>query len=296
VIRGALAASVTPLRDGGDTVDGDAIAPLVDLYTGAGLDGLLVLGTTGEGILFSPEERRLVTERFVEAGKGRLALIIHAGAQTTAETVALSTHAAQVGADGVAVIGPPYFAYDDDSLLAHFEAAARACAPLPFYVYEFAARSGYPVPLAVLARLRDSAENFVGLKVSDAPYEAFAPYLVDGLDIFVGPESLIAEGMDAGAVGAVSGLAAGFPELVAALVREPSRAGAERVAAVRDEVQRFPFQSALKHVLARRGVPIEPAVRAPLRTINAAERDELDRLLDDPNGVLGRAYAEAVPA
>jgi dihydrodipicolinate synthase/N-acetylneuraminate lyase len=296
MISGALAASVTPLRAGGDAVAAEAIAPLVDLYAGAGLDGLLVLGTTGEGILFSPEERRVVTERFVEAGAGRLALIIHAGAQTTADTVALSAHAAEVGADGVAVIGPPYFAYDDDSLLAHFEAAARACAPLSFYVYEFAARSGYPVPLAVLARLRDSAENFVGLKVSDAPYEAFAPYLVDGLDIFVGPESLIAEGMAAGAVGAVSGLAAGFPELVAALVREPSRAGAERVAAVRDEVQRFPFQSALKHVLARRGVPLEPAVRAPLRTINAAERDELDRLLDDPNGVLGRAYAEAVPA
>jgi dihydrodipicolinate synthase/N-acetylneuraminate lyase len=296
VIKGALAASVTPLRDGGDTLDADAIAPLVDFYAAAGLDGLLVLGTTGEGILFSPDERRVVAERFVAAGAGRLAQIIHAGAQTTADTVALSAHAAETGADGVAVIGPPYFAYDDDSLLAHFAAAARACEPLPFYVYEFAARSGYPVPLPVLARLREAASNFVGLKVSDAPYEAFAPYLVDGLDIFVGPESLIADGLEAGAVGAVSGLAAGFPELVADLVREPSRTGVERVAGVRDEVQRFPFQSALKHVLARRGVPIDISVRAPLRTLTADERAELDALLDDPESVLGRAYAEAVPA
>ena len=180
VIRGALAASVTPLRDGGDAVDQEAIAPLVDFYADAGLDGLLVLGTTGEGILFSPDERRVVTERFVESGNGRLALIIHTGAQTTADTVALAAHAAETGADGVAVIGPPYFAYDDDSLLAHFAAAADAAAPLPFYVYEFAARAGYPVPLAVLARLRDTAENFVGLKVSNAPYEAFAPYLAGG--------------------------------------------------------------------------------------------------------------------
>jgi dihydrodipicolinate synthase/N-acetylneuraminate lyase len=296
VIRGALAASVTPLREGGDAVAADAVAPLVDFYADAGLDGLLVLGTTGEGILISPEERRRVAERFVEAGAGRLAMIVHAGAQTTADTVALAAHAAETGADAVAVIGPPYFAYDDEALLAHFAAAARAAAPLPFYVYEFAARSGYAVSLAVLERLREDAPNFVGLKVSDSPYEAFAPYLLDGLDIFVGPEQLIAEGMREGAVGAVSGLAAAFPELVAAVVREPSDEGAARLELVRAAVQRFPFQSALKVVLAGRGVPISPAVRAPLRELHPAERAELERDLRDPEGALGRAFAEAAEA
>src|SRR6185437_11842478 len=51
-----------------------------------------------------------------------------------------------------AVIAPPYFRLDDDELLAHFEAAASACAPLPFYLYEFEARSGYAIPLALLER------------------------------------------------------------------------------------------------------------------------------------------------
>jgi dihydrodipicolinate synthase/N-acetylneuraminate lyase len=296
VITGALAASVTPLRDGGDALDPDAIGPLASFYAEAGLDGLLVLGTTGEGILLSPAERRVVAQRFVEAGSGRLATIIHAGAQTTADTVALSAHAAEAGADAVAVIGPPYFAYDDDSLLAHFAEAAEACTPLPFYVYEFAARAGYPVPLPVLARLRETAENFAGLKVSDSPYDAFAPYLIDGLDVFVGPETLIAEGMRNGAVGAVSGLAAGFPELVAAVVAEPTDEGAAQLGAVRDAVQRFPFQSALKHVLARRGVPVEAWVRAPLRTLGSEERAELDRLLDDAGSDVGAAFAEAVAA
>ena len=84
------------------------------------------------------------------------------------------------------MIGPPYFPLDDDALLAHFAAAARACAPTPFYVYEFARASGYAVPLEVLARLRELAPNLAGLKVSDTPWEAFAPYLVEGLDVFVG--------------------------------------------------------------------------------------------------------------
>ena len=67
------------------------------------------------------------------------------------------------------MIAPPYFPLDDDELLAHFEAAARACAPLPFYVYEFARASGYAISLPVLARLRDEAPNLAGMKVSDTP-------------------------------------------------------------------------------------------------------------------------------
>ena len=55
------------------------------------------------------------------------------------------------------MISPPYFALDDEALLAHLAAAAHACAPLPFYVYEFQARSGYAVPVRVLEQLREAA-------------------------------------------------------------------------------------------------------------------------------------------
>src|SRR5258707_833811 len=73
-------------------------------------------------------------------------------------------------AAGVAVMGPPYFALDDRALLDHFTTAARACEPLPFYVYEFRARAGYSVPLPVLAQLRERASNLKGLKVSNRPF------------------------------------------------------------------------------------------------------------------------------
>ena len=127
----------------------------------------------------------------------------------------------------MAVIAPPYFQLDDRALLAHFEAAARACDPVPFYVYEFARASGYAVPPAVIERLRERVPNLVGMKVSDAPWEAFEPYLLEGLDVFVGPESLIAQGLERGAVGAVSALASALPEKVVAvdpqLKRDPRR-------------------------------------------------------------------------
>ena len=272
VIQGVLAAAATPLRDGGAVLDEDAFGPMAEFLAGAGLDGILAMGTTGEGISLRLDERKRVTELFVEACRGRLAVAAHCGAQTTADTVALAAHAGEIGADAVAVIAPPYFPLDDVALLAHFEAAARACAPTPFYVYEFAKASGYAVPVAVVEQLRERAPNLAGMKVSDAPWERFEPYLIEGLDIFVGPERLIGAGMERGACGAVSALATAFPELVADAVRAPGGDGSERAGDLRDALERFPRHAALKRVLARRGVPIREDVRAPLRLLTAEER------------------------
>jgi dihydrodipicolinate synthase/N-acetylneuraminate lyase len=277
MLRGALAAAVTPLRDAGEALDEEAFAPYVDFLAAGGLDGFLALGTTGEGFLLPHEQRLRAAQLFVEAAKGRLLVAIHCGAQSTWDTVELAAHAADIGADGVAVMPPPYFPLDEDELLTHLAAAARACAPTPFYVYEFAKRSGYPVPVSVLSRLREAAPNFRGLKVSDTPWDRFAPYLIEGLDVFVGPEALIPQGFAGGAVGAVSALASAFPELVAAAVREPEAAD---LGPVRVAMERFPFHAAAKIVLARRSVPIGPDVRRPLRTLTDAEREELEAWLE----------------
>jgi dihydrodipicolinate synthase/N-acetylneuraminate lyase len=270
MLSGAIAAALTPLRDG--RLDVDAVAPYVGFLRDGGLDGLLAMGTTGEGILFDLDERRAFASAFVEAARGRLQVAVHAGMQTTSDTVALAEHAATIGADAVAVIPPPYFPLDDDALLAHLAAAARACAPTPFYVYEFERTSGYAVSRDVLARLGDVAPNLAGMKVSDTPWESFERYLDLGLDVFVGPEGFIGRGLERGAVGAVSALASAFPESVAAAVRERS----DELSELRATIERFPRHAALKRVVARRGVPIAPEVRPPLRQLTPAEERELD--------------------
>jgi len=280
-VRGALAASVTPLRSLGAEPDDEAFGALCDFYVDAGLDGLLALGTAGEGILLSVDERRRVADLFLQASDNRLQIAVHCGAQTTRDTVALAVHAAEVGADAVVVIGPPYFKLDEHAQYAHFFAAATACAPLPFYVYEFAATTGYAIAPAVLERLRDDASNVVGLKVSDTPFDAFEKYLLPGFDIFVGPEALIAAGMARGAIGAVSALASALPAEIAAVVREPTEEGAARLGQLRSFVERFPRQAALKRLLALQGLPVREDVRAPLRPLTASEREELDRWAAD---------------
>ena len=281
MLRGAIAASVTPLSDGGTALHEEAFAPLVAFLAGGGVDGILALGTTGEGIMLSLDERKRAAELFVAERPAGFQVAVHCGAQSTGDTVALASHAASAGADAIAVIAPPYFEFDERSLFDHFRAAAIAAAPLPFYLYEFAARSGYEIPVPVIRRLREAAPNLAGLKVSDTPFGRVEPFLLEGLDVFIGSEPLVLQGLERGAAGAVSGLAAAFPELIAWLVHDQSPETHETVVQLRRRLDPLPFHAALKAILAERGVPIREDVRAPLRCLDENERIELLRAVNE---------------
>jgi dihydrodipicolinate synthase/N-acetylneuraminate lyase len=272
-LRGAIAAAVTPLRDGGRHLDAEAFPRLVGFLADGGVDGLLACGTTGEGVLLTVGERRRATELFLASRPDGFQIAVHAGAQTTADSAALAAHAREAGADAVALIAPPYFPLDPEELVRHFVTVASACEPLPFYIYEFAARSGYAVPLEAIERIRGRSPNLRGMKVSDTPFAAIEPYLtVRGLDVFVGNEPLVLEGLARGAAGAVSGLAAAFPQIVASLVHERSGAAHERVTEMRRQLAGIPFHAALKEMLVSGDVLINADVRAPLRGLTDPER------------------------
>ena len=134
-LRGVFAAAVTPFLDGGTRSTRPGSRRMADFLAEGGVDGALVCGTAGEGMVLSVAERKRALETYIAAAGSRIAMMAHCGAQTTADTVALAAHAAEAGAVGVSVIAPPYFPLDDRALLEHLAAAAQACAPLPFYIY-----------------------------------------------------------------------------------------------------------------------------------------------------------------
>lgn len=276
--RALVPAAVTPLTTDGATVDTAAIGPYAAFLESHGADGAFVCGTTGEGVLLSIDERRAAAAAYREALTG--VLVVHAGAQTTADTVTLARHAVTVGADAVAVIAPPYFPLDADALTAHFVAAARAAAPLPFYCYAFTARSGYPLPVEVIRRIDESVDNLAGLKVSESPFERVEPYLGLGLPVLIGSEPLIPAGVARGAIGTVSGMAAAFPDVVRACLDAADESAAQRLASLRAVLESTgQLIAAVKHVLGLRGVPVGGAVRAPLLPLSESAAERLEAAL-----------------
>jgi dihydrodipicolinate synthase/N-acetylneuraminate lyase len=123
------------------------------------------------------------------------------------------------------------------------------------------------------------------MKVSDSPLERVEPYLENGLDVFIGAEAVIRPGLERGAVGAVSGVAAAFPEAVSALVRDPTVERARLVESLRDALSENPFQASVKAALRFRGVPVRPDVRGPLQPLAPRAADRLRAELERLHGV-----------
>lgn len=210
----------------------------------------------------------------------RVVVAFHAGAQSTAATLELVDAGCELGAGCIAVAPPPFFALDNAALASHLVAAAGACAPLPFYLYEIRQRTAYSIPLDVIQALREAADNFVGMKVSDPTWDELERYLLPGLDVMVGAEALAARGLEHGARGVVSGLAGAMPRHVVAAIAGSGRSRPD-LETLRAGLDRFPFHAAGKLAVIAQGVAIQPSVRPPLRQLEPHERADLRAWLTD---------------
>jgi dihydrodipicolinate synthase/N-acetylneuraminate lyase len=265
---------LTPLGDGGERLDEAAFRPMIDFLLERGADGVFIFGTTGEGINLDPDERHRALRLAKEALEGRGDLLVHCGAQNTRGTVALAAGAAAEGVDGVVVIPPPYYPLTDRELAQHLVAAANACAPAAFYIYALSDRSGYPVPVPVVERVRERVTNLAGLKVSETPFDRVRPYLDLGLSIFIGNEPLIAQAAAAADIsGSVSAVASVFPEAIRSLLDDPTPERAAAVGELRAAISREPLIPTAKALLRARGVPVNPDVRAPLLPLSPEQAE-----------------------
>lgn len=150
--RGTFTVLVTPFTPDGAAVDIAALERLVEFQVMNGIDGLVPLGSTGEFLSVSREERAAITETVIRAAAGRVPVLIGTGAEDTREAVALSREAERLGADGVMVIPPFYSVPTEDELYVHYKAIADAIG-LPIMVYNNPATANVDLTPPVLARL-----------------------------------------------------------------------------------------------------------------------------------------------
>jgi 4-hydroxy-tetrahydrodipicolinate synthase len=286
-LAGTFPAIVTPFTRGGRKVDFDWMGGHLAYVRRRGADGVLALGTNGEGPSLSLAERKQVVDAVLRQRPDRgLAVMVGSGCAALPETVELSNYALERGADGILIV-PPFFFKDisDEGLLAYYESVLGALpAGARVFLYNIPRISAVPITHAVLdGLLKSYPDRLAGLKDTSGDLPTLEGYLqrYPSLAVFTGSDGLAAEGYRLGAVGCISGVANVFPDLMGSPAKARSQqereAAQEAIDRVRSIVHSYPTPSVLKHMLRIvAGFP-QTYVRPPLRDLTPQEAVELER-------------------
>ncbi len=214
---GVYAAMLTPFEDDSGKLSKNRTEKLCSFLIDSGVNGLFVLGTTGEGLLLTKEERMEAAEVILYSVKGRIPVIIHTGALSTAETIELTVHARAVKADAAAAITPAFYRIGEDAIFDHYTSIAGHVKDFPLFIYNLPFFTNNDVSPDLLLKIAKKSENITGIKYSSSNLEQFKDYRsIMGKDfhIFMGDDSMILQSLLAGGNGCVSGNASIYPELI----------------------------------------------------------------------------------
>jgi 4-hydroxy-tetrahydrodipicolinate synthase len=211
-LTGVIAAVATAVDETG-APDAARSTKLARFLLDTGCDGLNVLGTTGEATSFSLEQRKAVMSAYKAAGLPLDRLMVGTGAAATADAVALTRHAAELGFAGALILPPFYYkGVPDDGLAAYIDTIVEATAgtPIPIYLYHFPAQSGLHWHVKLIARLLEAHRGrIVGLKDSsgDMAYAREAARVAQDFDVFPSTEACLIEARSGAFAGCISATA-----------------------------------------------------------------------------------------
>ncbi len=134
IFQGVWPALFTPIDSNGQH-NSKELEKLIELQVKQEVDGVYLLGSTGQGFLFNERERIRIAEESISIINGRLPVMVHVGALNTEESVRLAKHAAKVGADAISSVGPIYYNATVPMALEHYRKIATA-SDRPFFPYQ----------------------------------------------------------------------------------------------------------------------------------------------------------------
>jgi len=288
-LEGVYSVLPTPFTAAGE-VDDDSLRRVVDLFIGAGVNGVTALGVTGEVARLDDRERQRVLEVVTTHVNGRIGVVAGTTAEGTRSCIAYSRAAKAAGATAVMVSPPRMPKLNSEAVVRHYHALAEAV-DIEIVVQDYPPISGYAMEPSLLARIAKELPRARTIKLEDPPTPFKTSRILEqaaGIEVRIfgglGGVFLLEELM-AGATGAMTGFA--FPEILVQIVRL-FRAG--RVDEAADvfyrtvPLMRFEFQEGIgmairKEVLHRRGALASPATRAPASQLDRITREALDRVM-----------------
>jgi len=288
-LEGVYSVLPTPFTPAGD-VDAESLRRVIDLFIGAGVNGVTALGVTGEVARLEDRERQQVLEVATSHVNGRIGVVAGTTAEGTRTCISYSRAAKAAGATAVMVSPPRMAKLNSEAVVRHYHALADAV-DIEIVVQDYPPISGYAMEPSLLARIAQELPRARTIKLEDPPTPFKTSRILEqasGIDVRIfgglGGVFLLEELM-AGATGAMTGFA--FPEILVQIVRL-FRAG--RVDDAADvfyrtvPLMRFEFQEGIgmairKEVLHRRGALASPATRAPAAQLDRSTREALDRVM-----------------
>ncbi len=288
-LEGVYSVLPTPFQTNGD-LDEQSLRRVIDLFIGAGVNGVTALGVTGEVARLDDRERRRVLEVVVDQVKGRIGIVAGTTAEGTRTCIGHSRHAREMGATAVMVSPPRMPKLNSEAVVRHYKALADAV-DIEIVVQDYPPISGFAMEPALLARIAREIPRARTIKLEDPPTPFKTSRIIEAagdvpVRIFGGLGGVfLLEELLAGATGAMTGFA--FPEILVEIV-SLFRAG--RVDEAADTfyrmvpLMRFEFQEGIgmairKEVLHRRGALASPATRPPAAILDQTTRDALDRVM-----------------
>ncbi len=282
LFKGIFPAIITPV----DKAEVFAPAPykkLVESVYAVGVHGLYVCGQTGEGLLQSVNQRKLVAEESVKHSPSGKQVIVHVGAYSTRDAVELSRHASSIGVTAISSL-PPLGPYSFPEIKAYYEAVASV-SKVPLLVYYF------PETFPAIKTAEQILElctipNVIGLKFTDFDLYRMRLLKNSGAVIFNGRDEVLTAGLLMGADGGIGSFYNIVPELFVEVYKCAQKGNwpaaliaQDRINAIIQVTLNFPMMAALKQILQWMGIDCGRCI-GPRQALSAVQTAELRKQLE----------------
>lgn len=278
IFTGMATAIVTPMHTDG-SIDYEALSRFVEFQIDSGINGLVVMGTTGENATIEPEDQKKVIAYTVEKVAGRVPVIAGTGTNNTEHVLHNTRNACQVGADAVLVVTPYYNKATQNGLITHFTAVADE-STLPVILYNVPGRTGCNLLPKTVAKLSEHP-NIAAIKEATGSLAQMIEIMHlcgDKIDVYSGEDGLTVPMMAMGAKGTISVLSNVAPRQSVAMTDACLRG--DYAAAAKMQCDLLPLINALfsevnpipaKAATAAMGFGAD-ALRLPLTSMEAQNR------------------------
>lgn len=280
--------------DKDEKIDYKANEKIIDFLIDGGVNGILVLGSTGEFTGMSYTEKKELFKFYSEYVDGRVDLYAGTGSMNFDETVTLSNDIQNMNYKGAFVIGPYYYAQDQEKLFIYYDKLAKSVNG-NIYIYNFPARTGHSLSHKTIKKLVNNNSNIVGLKdsVSEPGHTnlCILETKKDDFNVFSGFDDQYLYNIASGGKGCIAALSNIVPDIWSELVKATNEKDLDRSFTYQSLIQELMplynmdsnFSYLFKRLMAYRGVELNPTAIFPFNQLDEnifnESKDILDKVL-----------------